>query len=172
MPSSRLQRQIIPSSSTSSISIVTVSSSNTKKGKTPDLSPTSNYSFGYKSLAECSIAECSNISNSPLPPEFPAHQPANQFSPRKNGFVHFQLNRTNGALKAPTPGAGSANSFRPTFINDDDDDDDIPPPPPPPRNPIPRMIIASNTTRSPKKEAAPPPPPGPLTKSSSQVKYI
>lgn len=157
----------------STTSNVTATASNTK-GTTPDLSPASSHSSGYGSLK--SIAECSTSSNPP-PPELPARQPAGQFSPRKNGFIHFQLNRTNGALKAPGSHSvnGNSSSFRPTFINDDEDDD-IPPPPPPPRNPIPRMIIAASAASKPRVPAAKnpelsstPPPLAPLTKSSSQV---
>ena len=154
-------------------SIIANGSVNTK-GTTPDLSPASSHSSGYGSIK--SIADCSN--NAP-PPELPARQPAGQFSPRKNGFANFkplpQLNRTNGALIPPSSGS---TTFRPTFINDVDDDD-IPPPPPPPRNPLPRMIIAAaaasgSSSRIPppaKKAEVAPPPPGPLTKSSSQVRF-
>ena len=168
-----IQRMLTSGASTSVTETVTVSTSSTTvpavKGTTPDLSPASSHSSGYGSLK--SIADCS----SNPPPELPARQPAGQFSPRKNGFVHFKMpaiNPVNGALKAP----GYGSSFRPTFMDDEeDDDDDIPPPPPPPRNPIPRMIIAAAAaanarppaTRVPETMTAPPP--GPLTKSSSQV---
>ena len=138
------------------------------KGATPDLSPASSHSSGYGSLK--SIADSNSTA-----PELPARQPAGQFSPRKNGFVHFKSPVAQHRFINGT----SSNSFRPTFIGDDDeDDDDIPPPPPPPRNPIPRMILATATAagiRSPTNSSnsqattAAAPPPGPLTKSSSQV---
>lgn len=164
----RLLTSGAPSTVTETVTVTTSNSNVTApKGTTPDLSPASSHSSGYGSLK--SIADCS----SNPPPELPARQPATQFSPRKNGFVHFKmpaLNPVNGALKAP----GYGSSFRSTFIDDDEEDDDIPPPPPPPRNPIPRMIIAAAAAarQSPVKipEHLVAPPPGPLTKSSSQVK--
>lgn len=170
-----MQRLLTSSNNSTSVTetvTVATSSSNvvSTKGTTPDLSPASSHSSGYGSLK--SIADCSNNP----PPELPARQPAGQFSPRKNGFVHFKmpaLNPLNGALKAP----GYGPSFRSAFIDDDDEEDeDIPPPPPPPRNPIPRMIIAAAAAANarlpaPGKivETVVAPPPGLLTKSSSQV---
>ena len=156
---------------TETVTVATTSSNVVPtKGTTPDLSPASSHSSGYGSLK--SIADCS----SNPPPELPARQPAGQFSPRKNGFVHFKmpaLNPLNGALKAP----GYGPTFRSAFIDDDDEEDeDIPPPPPPPRNPIPRMIIAAAAAANARQqtpgkliENAAAPPPGLLTKSSSQV---
>lgn len=147
----------------------TANTTNTK-GTTPDLSPASSHSSGYGSLKSITDSNSSSSSNSTAP-ELPARQPAGQFSPRKNGFVHF---------KSPVSqhrfiNGNSSNSFRPTFIGDEDDDD-IPPPPPPPRNPIPRMILATATaagvrspTHSTSQGSNVAPPPGPLTKSSSQV---
>jgi hypothetical protein len=154
-------------SSTHQTAPVEATTANTK-GTTPDLSPASSHSSGYGSLK--SISDSNSTA-----PELPARQPAGQFSPRKNGFVHFKSPVAQHRFINGT----SSSSFRPTFVGDDDDDDDIPPPPPPPRNPIPRMILATATAagiRSPTNSSSSQtstaaPPPGPLTKSSSQVQY-